>query len=225
MRATGATPKTVTAFAAFAPVDEDAPTASYVGDRAAIITTQNDDGSIYRVTGCSAFGAHHNSYRICGTNGQIENLRGMGDKVMLRYNEWSVPEGKETVTLYDPQWNDKDQKLIEQSVHGGGDFITARMFVECIKENCEPEHPFNIKSAIAMSSVAILGHRSILEGGKPYNIPDFDCVDDVKLYENDYLSPFYSSEGKEPTIPCCSHTDYKPTNEQIEKYRKLLKNK
>ena len=141
---------------------------------------------------------------------------------MLRYNEWSVPEGKEAVSFYEPQLNDKDQKLIDQSFHGGGDFVTARMFVECINENREPEHPFNIKSAIAMSSVAILGHRSMLEGGKPYQIPDFDSVEDVKLYENDYLSPFYSSDGKEPTIPCCSHTDYTATEEQLNGYRKLL---
>ena len=77
MWSTGATPRRVTAFAAFAPLtEENAPTASYVGDRAAIVTTQNDDGSIFRVTGCAAFGAHHNAYRICGEEGQIENLRG-----------------------------------------------------------------------------------------------------------------------------------------------------
>ena len=90
MCATSATPKTVTAFAAFAPHDEDVPTAEFVGDRAAIITTQNDDGSIFRVTGCCGFGGHHNSYRICGTNGQIENLRGTGEKIMLRYNSWQI---------------------------------------------------------------------------------------------------------------------------------------
>ena len=222
MRATGATPKTVTAFSIFAPAAEDAPIASQVGDRASIVTTLNDDGSVYRVTGCAGFGGHHNSYRICGTNGQVENLRGMGDKVMLRYNEWNKPENKEVVNFYDPQLNDKDQKLIDQSFHGGGDYVTARLFVECIQENREPEHPFNIKAAIAMSSVAILSHRSVLEGGKPYQIPDFDCEEDVKLYENDYLSPFYYSDGKEPTLPCCSHTDYKATDAQLKGYRKII---
>ena len=36
---------------------------------------------------CLAFGAHDNAYRLCCEKGQIENLRGMGDRVMLRYNE------------------------------------------------------------------------------------------------------------------------------------------
>ena len=172
MWSTGATPKSVCAFGVFSPMEEFG-TARYVGDSATIMMTQNDDGSVFKFTGCGAFGAHHNAYRICGKNGQIENLRGMGSKVMLRYNHWQIPEGMEEVNLYEPSWNDKDEELINQSGHGGGDYIVARMFLDCIRENRQPEHPFDLYSAVAMSSVAILAHRSILEGGKPFNIPDF----------------------------------------------------
>lgn len=221
MHATGATPRRVTAFAAFAPIEGDYPTASYGGDRAAIVTTQNDDGSIFRMTGCAAFGAHHNAYRICGTEGQIENLRGMGKKVMLRYNAWTKPEGAEEVSLYEPAWNDKDEELIKTSGHGGGDFITARMFVEAIQEGRQPEHPFDLYSAVNMSSVAILSHRSMLEGGTPYDIPDFRRAEDCALYENDRLTPFYG-EGTEPNIPCCSHPDFRPTEKQVALYREAL---
>lgn len=220
MWATGATPKRVTSFSSFAPIEGDVPTASHSGDRVAIVTTQNDDGSIFRITGCAAFGGHHNAYRVCGTEGQIENLRGMDNKVMLRYNAWSKPEEAEEVNLYTPEWNDKDEELIKTSGHGGGDFLTARMFVECIKENKQPEHPFDIYSAVAMSSVAILAHRSMLEGGKPYDIPDFRNEADCKLYENDRLSPF--TDGTEPSLPCCSHTNFKPSEKQVELYRKAL---
>ena len=222
MWATGATPKRVTSFASFAPFEGDVPVASYCGDRAAIVTTQNDDGSIFRVTGCAAFGGHHNAYRICGTEGQIENLRGMGTKVMLRYNAWSKPEGAEEINCYDPQWNDKDEEIIKTSGHGGGDYLTARMFVEAIEANKQPEHPFDIYSATVMSSVAILGHRSMLEGGMPYDIPDFREEEWRVKYENDRLTPFYGSDGSEPTLPCCSHTDFKPTEKQVEVYREAL---
>jgi len=224
MRATGATPKTVTAFASYGPTEGDYPLATYVGDRAAIVTTQNDDGSVFRVTGCAGFGSHHNAYRICGTKGQIENLRGMGDKVMLRYNGWEKPENAPDVSLYEPGWNDKDEDLISRSGHGGGDYLTARIFLDCIRENKQPEHPFNIEAAIAMSSTAILAHRSMLEGGKPYQIPDFNNEADRELYKNDRLSPFYGTDGTEPTLPCCSHTDHKPTDKQVELYREFLKN-
>lgn len=223
MWATGATPCKVTAFAAFAPTEGDVPNAKYSGDAAAIITTQNDDGSIFRVTGCATFGGHHNSYRICGTEGQIENLRGMGDKIMLRYNKWTKPEDANEINLYSPEWNDKENpEKFKKSGHGGGDYLTTRTFVECIKAGKQPEHPFNIYSAVAMASVAILGHRSMLQGGTPYNIPDFRKEEDCKLYENDRLTPFYAADGSEPTLPCCSHPDYKPTKVQIEKFKKCL---
>ena len=222
MWATGATPKRVTSFASFAPIEGDVPTASFSGDRASIITTQNDDGSIFRVTGCAAFGGHHNAYRICGTEGQIENLRGMGSKVMLRYNGWSIPEGMQEINLYEPAWNDPDEQLLLTSGHGGGDFLTCRMFLDCIKQKKQPEHPFDIYSAVAMSSVAILSHRSMLEGGKPYDIPDFRKEADCKLYENDRETPFYGTDGGEPTIPCCSHTDFSPTDKQMDIYLDAL---
>lgn len=222
MRATGATPKRVSGLAVYAPQDMDAPVASHAGDRVAIVTTQNDDGSVFRVTGCAGFGAHHNSYRICGTNGQIENLRGMGERVMLRYNAWSKPENAEEINFYEPEWNDKDELFIQKSGHGGGDYLTARMFVECLKAGKQPEHPFDIYSAVTMSSVAILAHRSILSGGQPYDVPDFRTEADRKQYALDGATPFYGSDGSTPTIPCCSVPGHKPTQEQLRLYRDVL---
>ena len=222
MWSTGATPKRVSATPVFEPLDEIA-SARQVGDRAAIVTLLNDDKSVFRVTGCAAFGAHHNAYRICGTEGSIENLRGMGDKVMLRYNEWSVPEGMEEVNFYEPKWNDKDEDSITQSGHGGGDYIVARMFLECIRGKKQPEYPYDIYSAVTMSSVAILAHRSILNGGIPYDIPDFRLEECRKEYENDRQTPFHGTDGSKPNIPCCSKTNYKPTNEQLKNYFESLK--
>ncbi len=222
MYITGATPKRVTAFASYAPFPDDAPTASYSGDRAAIVTTQNDDGSVFRVTGCAAFGAHGNSYRVCGTKGQIENLRGMGQKVMLRFNEWDKPEGMEANNLYEPEWNDSDENFISGSGHGGGDYLTAKIFVNCIRTGTQPPHPYHVYAGVAMSSVAILAHRSMLEGGKPYDIPDFRKEEDCKKYENDYLSP-YADRNSENFIPCCSNPDYKPNEVQMQKYLDSIK--
>ncbi len=221
MWSTGATPKRVSALPVYAPLKEEI-TARRVGDRAAIITTMNDDESVFRITGCSAFGAHHNAYRICGENGQIENIRGMHGKMMLRYNEWSIPEGKEEINYYDAEWNDSDEDFINQAGHGGGDYIVARMFLDCIRENRQPEHPYDIYSAVAMSSTAILAHRSILNGGVPYDIPDFRLEECRKQYENDRETPFCGTDGSKPNIPCCSKPEYSPTEEQIRKMAELL---
>ena len=74
-----------------------------------------------------------------------------------------------------------------------------------------------------MSSVAILAHRSMLEGGMPYDIPDFHTEEARKQYENDRLTPFYSNDGSAPTLPCCSNPEYAPTEEQLIMFDELLK--
>ncbi len=223
MRATGATPKVVSAHAVFAPIEGDVPTASYGGDRAAIIMTKNDDGSVFRFTGCAGFGGHHNAYRVCGTDGQIQNVGGLDDKVILRYNNWTKPDGAEEVNIYKPSWNDKDEKFIEQSGHGGSDYLTARDFLDCIREGKQPEHPFDVYSAVNMSSGAILGHRSALENGKAYEIPDFTKEEWCKIYENDRITPFIGPNGEEPTIQVCTKADFKPTDKQVELFEEVLK--
>lgn len=217
MYATGATPRRVTAFAAYAPDTSDVPSASRVGDRAALVMTQNDDGSVFRVTGCAGFGGHHNAYRICGTDGQIENLRGMNPKIMLRLNSWTMPEGAEETKLYDPEWNDPDEELIKTTGHGGGDFFVGREFLNCIRENRKPD--MDVYFATVMSSVAILAHRSILEGGKPFDVPDFRREEDRRLWENDTLSPYIHTNGSAPDIPCCSVPGYQPTEKQLQLFR------
>lgn len=208
MYATGSNPVRVTAMPVFAPKEGSA---SYVGDQAAIITTLNDDNSVFNVTGCAAFGAHGNSYRLCCEKGQIENIRGMGNRVMLRYNPWQVPEGEKENNCYVPVLNDPDADWIYKAGHGGGDFFIIRKFIECVRNGETPD--MDVYFGTRMSSVAILAHRSLLEGGVPYDIPDFSKEEDCVKWENDDLTPFYHSDGREPTIPCCSKPDYLPTEE------------
>ena len=221
MYATGAMPVRVTAMPIFNPVPDDCFRASYVGDKTAIVTCLNDDDSVFKVTGCAGFGFHDNSYRICGDKGQIENVRGSGGMVMLNYNHWQVPEGKGESNYYKPVCADKDAELIKKAGHGGGDFYVARKFFECIRENKPPV--MDVYFATRMASVAILAHRSILEGSKPYDVPDFRKEEDRVKYENDTLSPFWYSDGTAPSIPCCSRPDYKPSDVQIENFKKLFK--
>ena len=220
MYITDTLPVRISAFASFAPNDPDMLAGPDVGDRAAIITSQNADGSIYRVTGCAAFGSHESSYRICGTKGQIENLRDGSERVLLNYNKWDTPENRPTSSCYMPEWHDSDEKLIELCGHGGGDFFVIREFLECISEKKQPF--FDVYRSTCMASVAILAHRSILNGGVPYDVPDFHKEEDLKKYENDVLTPFYGDNGEAPTLPCCSHPDFKASEQEREKYRRIL---
>ncbi|MBO5755759.1 MAG: Gfo/Idh/MocA family oxidoreductase [Clostridia bacterium] len=225
MAITGATPKRVVTMAAFAPETGDVPVPTLNADQAGIMLTQNDDGSVFRFTGCSRFGGGAcDSYRICGTKGSIENIRGMGEQVMLRYNRWDTPEGAKQTKLYTPEWNVENEELVKQSDHGGSDFITASIFLDCVKKGVQPPMPYDVYSATLMASVAHLAHRSMLEGARPYDIPDFRREEDRKQYENDYLSIF-APEGSPNHLPCCSHPDYKPTDTQRRLYLDLLAEK
>lgn len=216
MSATGSFPRRVTAMPVYAPLPEDCPTASHVADVAAIITILNDDGSVFKVTGCSAFGAHWNSYRLCCEKGQIENVRGT-DKVMLRYNDWQIPEGREAVNFYTPDLQDEDSEQIKNAGHGGGDFLVIKAFFDSIRTG--KPHQFDVYFATALSSVAILSHRSITEGSRPFDVPDFRKKEDRDAYREDTLSPFWLSDGTPPSYPCCSDPDYLPSEWQLENYR------
>ena len=73
-----------------------------------------------------------------------------------------------------------------------------------------------------MSSVAILAHRSVMEGNVPFDIPDFRTEEARAQYENDRLTPCWGTDGSAPNYPSCSHPDYHPTEEQLALYRKDL---
>jgi predicted dehydrogenase len=220
MLATGSKPVRVSAMPIyFPPKSQERPNANMVADRASVITCLNDDNSVFRVFGNASFGAHGNSYRLCCEKGQIENVRGMGNRIMLRYNPWQVPEGHAGNNCYEPELSDDpDADWIYKAGHGGGDFFVIRKFLNCIRENEKPE--MDEYFATRMASVGILAHRSQLEGGKPYDIPDFSKEEDCLKWENDTLSPFYYSDGREPTMPCCSHPEYSPSQAQIDAYEK-----
>lgn len=218
MYITGAMPKRVTAMPVYSPFDDEKTVVSPVADRAAIMTTLNDDGSVFKFTGCAAFGAHGNSYRICGQNGQIENIRGTDHKIMLRYNSWQIPQGREEVNYYTPEWSEDEKDFAEAAGHGGSDFFVIKEFFECIRKNKRPV--FDEYFSTTMASVAILGHRSLLEKGVPCDIPDFRNEEDCLKWENDFSTPFFIN-GNNPDIPCCSNPDYTPRKDQIDTYMKL----
>ena len=221
MYATGSRPVKVVAMPVFAPEPKDTPRAGNVGDVAAVMLITNDDNSVFKVTGHSTFGAEENSYRIMGKRGQIENMRGNADTIILNYNDWEVPEGKSHHNTYKVEIDEENVEFIKKAGHGGGDYFVVKKFFECIREGKSPE--MDVYFATKLASVAILAHRSILNGSMPYDIPDFRREEDRKQFENDKDSPFWYSDGRAPTIACCSRPEFKPTEEQIKKFKKALK--
>lgn len=213
MHITGGVPVTVNAKSVFAP-DNLKGTACMVGDLAAIMLCELDNGALARVTGCAAWGGHGNWYRICAEKGNMENVRGSLDNVRVQYDSWNIPEGGQEVTIIPAKWYD-DEKLNELAAvtgHGGGDYWVCYHFIKYLTEDVEPF--FNVYRSVAMSAVGILGLRSSQNGGAEYRIPDFTNEEERVKWENDTASPFPDENGH-ATIPCCSHVDYAPAAEDI----------
>ena len=220
---TGSLPKRVIALpvALDTPITYDRGISYGVMERLAVILTQNDDGSVFRVTGTASFGGHECSTRVCGEKGQMENLRDGSHKVAIHYNSWDKPEELESNEVsYVPEWPEDEREAIEQAGHGGGDYFVIREMFRAIRENQKPE--FDEYFATTLASVGILGHRSLLENGVAYDIPDFRREEDRIKYENDTLTPFYGSDGSEPTIRPSNHTvNFSP--EEMARYDELMK--
>ena len=163
----------------------------YSGDAAGIMLCEMDNGALFRVTGSCSFGPHGNWYRLGCVNGGVETVRGDQSMVRLEYNGWSKPDDKENKT-YRAEWQEQGE-LAEQAGHGGGDFWIAYHFVKYLTDDIEPF--FNVYTAAAMSAVAILGWKSVLNDGMCFNIPDFTNESERKIHENDSASPLPNELG------------------------------
>ncbi|MBQ2749848.1 MAG: Gfo/Idh/MocA family oxidoreductase [Clostridia bacterium] len=208
---TGNSLKAVNCKCVFAP-DTLRGTACQVGDMAAIMLCEMEDGSLARVTGCAAWGGHGNWYRICGEKGSMENIRGTLEEVRVQYNPWNVPEGETEVAIHPARWYEDEEmnKMPGDAGHGGGDFWVAYHFMKYVTEGVEPF--FNVYRSVSMSATAVLALRSSQEGGKEYRIPDFTREEERKVWENDNESPFPDENGN-AALPCCSHPDFMPGEE------------
>ena len=170
------------------------------------------DGSLARVTGCSAWGGHDTWYRLCAEKGNMQPDRDDSLKVRIQYDSWNTPEGEETLYYADAKWFEEDAKNKEiiKAGHGGGDWWVAEEFARYVLEDKEPF--FNVYRSVSMSAAAILALRSSLNNGVEYKIPDFTKEEERIKWENDTESPFPDENGK-ATMPCCSHPDFHRSEE------------
>lgn len=186
MYITGENPVTVNAKSVFAPEIYEG-SGRHAVDGIAIMLCETESGALYRVTGTASTAIHGNWYRLSGTKGGAETIRGDETRVRVGYNYWSVPEGAEEYSVYKPEWSEYAE-LAEKAGHNGGDFWVIINFLRYLNEGVEPF--FDVYRAVTMSAVGILGWRSALEGGVEYKIPDFRREEDRIKYENDTASPF-----------------------------------
>ena len=157
------------------------------------------------MTGCSYFGPTSKWFRLIGEKGVLETKRYDETEVhfIAAENEYFPDEPIPEIEVYKPKYDELDMapkaefdSYTEEQMrlgHGGIDFWMLRNFIRYINGEFEPF--FNVYRATALSAAAILAWRSVLDGGRVYDVPDFSREEDKKKYENDFLSPFASEES------------------------------
>jgi len=169
------------------------------------VLCEMDNGAMFDVTGCAYYGPTSKWFRIFGEKGVIETKRYDETEVHFVfsdkhfYPDEPIPE----IEVYNPKYEELNmapkeefESYTEEQMrlcHGGIDFRMLRNFIHYIQGEYEPF--FNVYRATALSAAAILGWRSVLNGGLAYDIPDFTKEEDRLKYENDFLSPFADEES------------------------------
>ena len=208
MEITGSVPVKVSGKACFTPEFTEAMSAPYIGDSSSITLTEMDNGAVFSSTGCASIGPISKWFRLAGDRGNIETLRFDQVGVRIDYMKWAIPEGKEenASKVYYPEMAGKCGIFTEEEIkyadlpeatksgHAGHcDFWLTLYFIKYLRNEVEPF--FNVYRATALSAAAILSWRSVLNGGKEYDIPDFTDKRRRRKYEKDTATPFLDENG------------------------------
>ena len=177
-----------------------------VGDNYGILMCEMENGSVFRVGGCGAFGGHGNWYRIGCSKGGVESLRGGNDKVRLCVNPWNLAEENRqfgTEAVYSPEITEMDKKAMS-SGHSGGDFWVTWTFIQDIINKREPF--MNVYRSAALAAIGILGWQSAIDNSKQLEVPDFTKKEERDKYRDNDLTP-YAVDGNAPTLPYALYTE------------------
>jgi len=174
-------------------------------DNAGVMLVEMEGGAIFRITGHVSYGPHTHWFRLACENGGVENVRTDEQAVSLALNPWDVPEEMRAYganAVYHPLPDYPTRKAQARGLSGTGhledDFRTVHNYVTELREKKVPD--MDVYRSVSMSAVAILGWRSVLHGGKEYDIPDFKDKAARDAYRSDDLSPWRNE------IPCAVYT-------------------
>jgi predicted dehydrogenase len=190
-----------------------------VTDPGSVILCRMDNGAMFRIFGLMMAG-HSYYYRLHGERGAVECTRnGHWGDLRVWLNEWDLHEGEAADKIYTPQFPELAD-IAATTGHGGGDFFVNYHFANAIRTGKQPY--LDVYKSVAMSSVGILGWRSALEEGMPFDMPDFSSEESRKFYENDNWSPFPKDKGKAENQPPPSIRGFITPDEESEKFAKKI---
>lgn len=190
------------------------------GDLASVILCRMDNGAVFRLLQTSLPG-HSIWYRLHGTRGLMEHLRGPGywgpGQLRIAHDPWDCQPGEQAERICTPEFPEWAREA-QRAGHGGGDFFTTHYFAEAIRTG-EPPY-LDVYRGVAMSVVGALGWKSALEGGRPFAVPDFRNEAQRKPHEDDHWSPFPEDAGPGQPFPSI-RGDVRPAPEAVAHAREI----
>lgn len=169
-------------------------------DVGGITICEMDNGATFCSTGCSYHGPSGKWYRFCCANGTAETQRYDQERMIFAEGDkhsremlTSRPTWVETGIISEEEFANYTPEQIAIG-HNGMDFFLTLSFIKYLRGEYTPF--YDVYRSVAISAVAILGWKSVLENGKQYSIPDFRNEEERKKYENDYDCPFETDHDK-----------------------------
>ena len=140
-------------------------------------------------------------------------------EIRIWHEEWNCPRGAAHERVYRPDWP-THQHLAAAAGHGGGDFWVSYEFARAIRSGTAPF--LDVYRGVAMSSVGILGWKSALADGAPFDMPDFRKESSRRKYAADHWSPWPKDKKAAPDQPLPSILGaIKPSQSDIAYARKV----
>ncbi len=126
-------------------------------------------------------------HSIYGTKGCMESDRWGEGRTDRLHSYVEGPEYcKGDYEFYEPKRYIDTELSRETTTHFGADFYTGYFFLEKLLGREDGKYSIDVYRALDMSLPGILAYRSILNGNKPMEFPDFRDPAQRELYRNDH---------------------------------------
>lgn len=152
------------------------------------------------------------AYQVFGTKGF---LGGSAEDMNVHlYQEGDEPCKGET-TVYKPEKfvSPELAKNSGLSTHGGSDFYPTHFFIEKILGRPDGKWAIDVYQAVDMGICGILAFRSILNGNKPFKVPNLRSKEERDAWRNDNACTNPDVAGDQ-VLPCSSYPLRKISPEQ-----------
>lgn len=182
-----------------------------------------DNGAIVKsIHGPLKLEPPHTDYKVYGTKGYLGTHRGPEGGLVRHYREHEGKMCEGDTQYYTPsKFVSADlAKASGMTGHGGSDFYPTHFFIEKILGGEDGKWSIDVYQAVDMGICGILAFRSILDGNRPYKIPNFRNKAERDAWRNDNACTNPAVAGDQ-VLPCSSYPVRTVSPEQAAANRKL----